>query len=504
MIFVGKISRRSPSCLELRVFGLLGLFIVAVALANAVISFPSLDGWCMPSFPSDTAIARESEASRLADFLAAAVPLQSYFIAINLNNNADIMEQLRDQLLVLAGAFGRRLFVSIWENGSTDDTPQLMQRLAADLAAIGVGHTIVSDPDPWGRLCAFVPEELHDECASQAPGLNLRLAEATLRIPLMAAIRNMALLPLFGTSEPSEVLKTPVWDAASSRRRSSRSAGSPTTTGGLNSSAVSGNTAATHLGFEAPTVVVFLNDILFRAADVVELVATNRGSFDLACAMDFDGLKLYDEWVARDLAGQTLSPWYPFVREPVAQARIRAGLPFRVFSCWNGAVALPATAVRLFRGWREGEPSIPAEQRVISSGDLGAEVDRMDAGARAPAVWSASTCPVSECHVLCKDLWEAGLTRIYMNPHVRLVYSPQSRALVATLLGLAEFTYLSWANRIGSPHHALRSHLIHEPVGRPPRIRNEVARPGPLAYDDATVFLPPTRVSCGLSGDNDL
>lgn len=499
MLFVGKIGRRIPSSFELRVFGLLGSFIVAVTLANAVFRLPSLDGWCMPSFPSGTAIAsRESEASRLADFLADAVPLQSYLIAINLNNNADVMEQLRDQLLVLAGAFGSRLYVSIWENGSTDDTPQLMQSLAADLAAIGVGHTIVSDPHPWGRLCAFVPEGLHDECVSRAPGLKLRLAEAKLRIPLMAAIRNMALLPLFGTSEPSEVVKAPVWDAASSRRRSSRSSPS------ANSSAVTGSTAATHLGFKDPTVVVFLNDILFRAADVVELVATNRGSFDLACAMDFDGLKLYDEWVARDLAGQTLSPWYPFVREPVAQGRLRAGLPFRVFSCWNGAVALPATAVRLFRGWREGEPSTPAEQHVVATMDPGAEGDRIDAGARAPATWSASACPVSECHVLCKDLWDAGRTRIFMNPRVRVVYSPQSRALVATLLGLAELTYLSWANRIGSPHHALRSHVIHEPVGRPPRIRSEAARPGPVAYDDATVFLPPTRVSCGLSGDDDL
>jgi len=181
--------------------------------------------------------------------------------------------------------------------------------------------------------------------------------------------------------------------------------------------------AATHLGFSEPTFVVFLNDVLFRAADIAELVLTNGGLYDLACAMDFDGFKLYDEWVARDLAGQTLSPWYPFVRDPDAQARLRAGQPFRLYSCWNGAVALPASAIRLFRSWREDEPP---------------SVDALDPNAAvlSPTQQPLQRCPVSECALVCKDLWQAGRTRIYMNPRVRLVYDSQSFVFVTAALPL--------------------------------------------------------------------
>jgi len=36
--------------------------------------------------------------------------------------------------------------------------------------------------------------------------------------------------------------------------------------------------------------------------------------------MDFVGLKLYDTWVNRDMQGQLLSAWYPYVAEPIALA----------------------------------------------------------------------------------------------------------------------------------------------------------------------------------------
>lgn len=64
-------------------------------------------------------------------------------------------------------------------------------------------------------------------------------------------------------------------------------------------------------------------------------------------------------WVARDMSGATFSDWYPYLREGTSQALMRANHPFRVFSCWNGGVVVPAAYVLhdgiTFRTWRSGE-----------------------------------------------------------------------------------------------------------------------------------------------------
>lgn len=489
------------------------IFVIVVALLNAAQSClpePLAQAWWVATYPgSSAAVSRELEARQLAGRLSSFAPPRTYFIALNLNNNADVMDQLEDQLLVLVDAVGSsRIFVSVWENGSRDDTPLLMARLAAALAARGVQHSVVSDPSPWGQLCAFVDPDTRTSCITRGPSTELRHADLKLRIPVMAAIRNMALLPLYGATDSSQVVGSPVWSSDAAAACAARAVDFP---GSAPRTTVRPSTgAAAHLGFVDPTIVVFLNDVLFRAEDVVELVVTEGGEYDLACAMDFGGMKFYDEWVARDLAGQTFSPWFPFVREPLAQARLRAGLPFRVYSCWNGAVAMPATSVRLFRSWREGEE----ESAVTREGEDSADTSRTAVAlqqrsseppkASGTRMWSADACPVSECHVFCKDLWSAGLTRVFMNPRVRLVYDAQSRALVSAVLPLAEAFFLSWANRIGAGHHALRSKRIRSPVGRAPTsVRTGAGGLASAEYGSRGAFLPPSRVSCGLSGVDD-
>ncbi len=42
----------------------------------------------------------------------------------------------------------------------------------------------------------------------------------------------------------------------------------------------------------------------------MDLVLTNGGHFDTACAMDFEGFKFYDTWVTRDVQGDVMSSWY--------------------------------------------------------------------------------------------------------------------------------------------------------------------------------------------------
>lgn len=83
------------------------------------------------------------------------------------------------------------------------------------------------------------------------------------------------------------------------------------------------------------TTIIFLNDVYFHHQDVLKLVDTNGGNFDMACGLDFY-YQFYDVWVSRDIHGNTLLGQYPFFRDTESRARVAAGLPVRVFSCWNG------------------------------------------------------------------------------------------------------------------------------------------------------------------------
>jgi len=51
---------------------------------------------------------------------------------------------------------------------------------------------------------------------------------------------------------------------------------------------------------------------------------------------------LYDTWVARDVCGTPLRPFWPFVKDQATMSRVRDQKPFEVSSCWNGAVVFPA------------------------------------------------------------------------------------------------------------------------------------------------------------------
>ena len=69
-----------------------------------------------------------------------------YLFALNLWNNEKVLPTLARTLLDLADFLGPdNTHVSIFENGSTDNTTQAMAHFAAALSARGVGHTITSD-----------------------------------------------------------------------------------------------------------------------------------------------------------------------------------------------------------------------------------------------------------------------------------------------------------------------------------------------------------------------
>ncbi|KAJ2385584.1 hypothetical protein H4S02_004256 [Coemansia sp. RSA 2611] len=76
------------------------------------------------------------------------------------------------QLLELADTLGHnRIFISIYENGSTDRTKEILRRFNETLNALGIAHKIVTDKTPK-------PKHIH-------------------RIEYLAKLRNYALEPLY-------------------------------------------------------------------------------------------------------------------------------------------------------------------------------------------------------------------------------------------------------------------------------------------------------------------
>jgi hypothetical protein len=317
----------------------------------------------------------------------------------------------------------------------------MLRDLGAQLRKVGVAHSIVSNDDDWRSFCQHIPASETRLACTTHPCVQLRHCPKWIRIPIMAAIRNMALLPLLNaTSVLEAAAKIPLPTSARAHASGGGGGGGAATAGGKRAPATAAGSSAAaggwevrtassygserarsaapstvyagvgagagtdafrtpphrwevedevaHLPLPRPVRVLFLNDVLLYAEDMVELVLTEDGRYDMACAMDFEQLKFYDTWVARDMAGNSFSDWYPYVREHTAQRLMRQGKPFRVFSCWNGAVVVPASVITqhgvLFRSWHVNE------RRSAHPDASAAEVSR--ACARAHTAWVGGGC----------------------------------------------------------------------------------------------------------------
>ena len=105
--------------------------------------------------------------------------------------------------------------------------------------------------------------------------------------------------------------------------------------------------------YDANVTVIFLNDVSICTEDILELVHQRQyQQADMTCAMDWTFVgpnpTFYDVWIARTMKGDSFfnippdgswdSAWNLFWNNPTARDRQQSGLPFQVFSCWNGAV----------------------------------------------------------------------------------------------------------------------------------------------------------------------
>ncbi|KAI4251216.1 MAG: hypothetical protein LQ352_004988 [Teloschistes flavicans] len=164
-----------------------------------------------------------------------------------------------------------------------------------------------------------------------------------------------------------------------------------------------------HAGKGEDITVAFVNDVAICVNDVLELIHQRRHqNADMVCAMDWTYVgpdpTFYDVWIARGMNGDSFflipddgnwnSAWNIFWNNPDASQKLRAGKPFQVFSCWNGAVVFTARPV--------------VEQKIKFR-------------------WgSEEECPQGEPKSFCQDMWTHGYGKIAVVPSVNLEYSDEA------------------------------------------------------------------------------
>ena len=228
-----------------------------------------------------------------------------YFIAANLFNSERVLPTLIMNIAEVITTFinsGAYVYISIYENGSTDDTSKWLHAFDYLLSKWKIPHQIRSDPE----TCAWSDYN---------------------RIDMLAELRNRALTPLYENPDPYHTI--------------------------LFYNDI----------FHCPTdVYELLYQKQIQDADVVCPLDWSFGG-DAYNRQRVPSGSFYDSWVARTLSGDSFYPlyssgWQPqplenyFIRDPETRNRFQGRLPFQVLSCWNGMTILNA---RPFYGQRRDD-----------------------------------------------------------------------------------------------------------------------------------------------------
>jgi hypothetical protein len=205
--------------------------------------------------------------------------------------------------------------------------------------------------------------------------------------------------------------------------------------------------------------LLFINDVIFDPSDAVQLLfstnldpSTGLTRYRAACAVDFVlPFKFYDTFATRDLEGYSMGlplfPWFADVGQAESRQDVLRGTDaVRVKSCWGGMVAFEA---KWFQDMGEGEgggdsePTVHGREGDLRVGENGLDVDGLlnNASSISPngpfALRFRSETDLywdsSECCLVNADLQSISPrpqnplspeTGIYMNPFVRVAYSP--------------------------------------------------------------------------------
>ncbi|KAL8712055.1 MAG: hypothetical protein Q9225_007020 [Loekoesia sp. 1 TL-2023] len=232
---------------------------------------------------------------------------RSVYIASSLWNSGSLLQDhwIPSLLQIVADlkAANISVFISIYENGSWDSTKSVLQRLKLTLEENSIHNQIIIDDTSH--------EETIRRNASSAGWLRTAYGSEMRRIPYLADVRNEALKPL------STLTKSGV-------------------------------------KFDK---IVYINDVVFKAPDVMTLLNTRNGKYAAACALDFlnppwnwvdaktRGFHppgMYDDFATRDINGKILgSHLYPYFSSKPSKKAIMSGRDVPVQSCWNGIGTCP-------------------------------------------------------------------------------------------------------------------------------------------------------------------
>jgi hypothetical protein len=262
---------------------------------------------------------------------------KNIFIALNLRNNADLIPKMTDRFDNLISLLGQsKLFFSIFSNNNQDDTDLLIEHHFKPLLQ---QRGIAHKIVTNGTTCGghtVPPKEMN-------------------RIEWLACVRNSAMEPFYNfvLSKQSD-----------------------------------------------DTLVLFFNDIVFSPNDIVDLMETQNGDFDLACGLDFY-YNFYDIWVTRGIDGKYFSAFPPFAMDfKSALGILKSVSPIvgsatdgvAVKCCWNGVAAIRGSK---FLG----------ENPISFRSEISKECNTIQ----------------SECKLFCEDLGNE--RKVFINPNVIVAYS---------------------------------------------------------------------------------
>lgn len=202
-----------------------------------------------------------------------------YFFAINLYNSFDIIPDLFATLFRVASILGyQNVYVSVYENGSTDQTKPLLRILKALTRSIGMRVTIHTSTRSRGTFAH--------------------------RIEYLAEVRNAAIVPLMELRDSEgEYFDTVVF---------------------MND------------------VLPCVDDVLELIWQSRRQNAGITCAADYMFHDEIGAPVFYDNWVTRDINGTALenAPFEAVFQHEASAARFQRHLPVQVQSCWNGIAVL--------------------------------------------------------------------------------------------------------------------------------------------------------------------
>ncbi|KAG9050906.1 capsular associated protein [Serendipita sp. 407] len=243
---------------------------------------PSTSLWEFIRLPASDLHEKERSARRqhiLSSLQASSDRPHKYFFAINLYNSFDVIPDIFSTLFRVAAILGyNNIFVSIYENGSKDQTKALLHIYDALLRSVGIRVVITTSQRERGAFSH--------------------------RIEYLAQVRNAALVPLHELRDrEGEFFDTIVF---------------------MND------------------ILPCVDDVLELIWQSRRQNAGVTCAADYMFHHEMGSPVFYDNWVARDINGTALenAPFEGIFHHKDSSERFQRHLPIQVQSCWNGIAIL--------------------------------------------------------------------------------------------------------------------------------------------------------------------